>query len=389
MEAVAKATHVGRGRCPEDCRQLAHVWLASRLATLQMPCSGQRVLDAAGPLDAAPAARLRALAYATQARLDLTRGRLDEAVAAATDCLRANRPNGRGCLRATAHIVLSTCALRKGDTKTAFRIDKDMRDDALLGNTGVARLSTACMVAQITEIAIGPTAAEYLLEGLASDTAQLHSLITRQPDVTSWLVRTANRLGNEQISRRTVSSAGELAAGHPQFRVFRASALHAAGLTDKDPAQLCGAAELYADPWLKASALEDVAVLLSARRSDHASAVGFFKEASQGYAATGAVRDVSRVANRLRAFGVRCRAACAESGPDTALPLTSAESAVADLTSQGLTNTEVGKRLFISPHTVAHHLRSIFRKLNISSRVQLALIWNSHAPVPEGVRART
>jgi DNA-binding CsgD family transcriptional regulator len=44
---------------------------------------------------------------------------------------------------------------------------------------------------------------------------------------------------------------------------------------------------------------------------------------------------------------------------------------VTELVTQGLTNREVGERLFISKHTVDFHLRCIFRKLGLSSRVEL------------------
>jgi DNA-binding CsgD family transcriptional regulator len=51
--------------------------------------------------------------------------------------------------------------------------------------------------------------------------------------------------------------------------------------------------------------------------------------------------------------------------------LTESEEAVVGLVARGLTNREVGEHLFISRHTVDFHLRSIFRKLDISSRVAL------------------
>jgi DNA-binding CsgD family transcriptional regulator len=51
--------------------------------------------------------------------------------------------------------------------------------------------------------------------------------------------------------------------------------------------------------------------------------------------------------------------------------LTETERSVSELVAQGLTNREVGERLFISKHTVDSHRRCIFRKLGLSSRVQL------------------
>ena len=47
---------------------------------------------------------------------------------------------------------------------------------------------------------------------------------------------------------------------------------------------------------------------------------------------------------------------------------------MAHLVAQGLNNNQVGARMYISTHTVAHHLRHAFRKLSIASRVELARI---------------
>ena len=51
--------------------------------------------------------------------------------------------------------------------------------------------------------------------------------------------------------------------------------------------------------------------------------------------------------------------------------LTEAEHSVTELVADGLTNREVAASLFLSPHTVDSHLRHIFRKLDINSRVDL------------------
>ena len=54
--------------------------------------------------------------------------------------------------------------------------------------------------------------------------------------------------------------------------------------------------------------------------------------------------------------------------------LTESERALAGLVAEGLTNREAAERLFISRHTVDAHLRHIFRKLGINSRVRLARV---------------
>jgi DNA-binding CsgD family transcriptional regulator len=52
--------------------------------------------------------------------------------------------------------------------------------------------------------------------------------------------------------------------------------------------------------------------------------------------------------------------------------LTASELAVVRLVTQGATDREVAQRLYISAHTVNSHLRHVFAKLGIRSRVELA-----------------
>jgi DNA-binding CsgD family transcriptional regulator len=70
--------------------------------------------------------------------------------------------------------------------------------------------------------------------------------------------------------------------------------------------------------------------------------------------------------------------------PAAGASLTGTEFSVAELVSEGLTNREVGDRLFISQNTVAFHLKKVFRKLNISSRAELVRAWSDGGRVLTG-----
>ncbi len=84
------------------------------------------------------------------------------------------------------------------------------------------------------------------------------------------------------------------------------------------------------------------------------------------FTSLGAVAWAERAAMELRATGETVRSGSADN------PLTPQELLIARLVSDGLTNRDIGAQLFISPRTVDHHLRNIYRKFGISSRTELA-----------------
>jgi DNA-binding CsgD family transcriptional regulator len=75
-----------------------------------------------------------------------------------------------------------------------------------------------------------------------------------------------------------------------------------------------------------------------------------------------------RARTELLATGERVRKRTLQTRDD----LTSQERQIAQLARDGLTNPEIGARLFLSPRTVEWHLRKVFTKLGIHSRSELA-----------------
>ncbi len=87
-----------------------------------------------------------------------------------------------------------------------------------------------------------------------------------------------------------------------------------------------------------------------------------------------------------RIFAERARAELAAAGVHHGAPreyaapekhasptdLTPQEAQIAELAAEGLTNREIAARVLISPSTVDYHLRKVFHKLGVRSRVELA-----------------
>jgi DNA-binding CsgD family transcriptional regulator len=117
-----------------------------------------------------------------------------------------------------------------------------------------------------------------------------------------------------------------------------------------------------------ASSLEDLGAVL-AREGDSDQGTASLDRALVINAEVGASWDAARARSRLRKLGVR-RGITSVAQPSTGLgSLTTTERAVAQLAIDGRTDKEIVEKLFISPNTMHTHLRHLYEKLGVNSRL--------------------
>jgi DNA-binding CsgD family transcriptional regulator len=194
------------------------------------------------------------------------------------------------------------------------------------------------------------------------------------PEGAVLLVRGALAHGDPARATELADQTRRLATITPGQPDMAAAADHACGLIDQDPVVLQRAAQRYGTALARAGALEDAGKAWTGR-GDQDQATTLLGRAYTLYEEVGDDGDLARVRSSLRAAGTRLghwtHADRPAFGWDS---LTDTERRITDLVAEGLSNRQVANRVFLSTHTVAFHLRHIFWKLGITSRVQLARI---------------
>jgi DNA-binding CsgD family transcriptional regulator len=187
-------------------------------------------------------------------------------------------------------------------------------------------------------------------------------------------VRLAVKTGEKAIAQTVSGQAATLAEGSEIPRQH-ANALYCRGMVDRDSAVLLAAAQRYADsgrPLPRAKALEAAAECL-VEAEERTGARQAFEQAVEIYEFLGAEADLNRVQSEFRAFGIRrgphSKHRRAVSGWDS---LTDAELKVAAFVEEGLSNPEIAARLMLSRRTVATHVSHILKKLNVTTRTDIA-----------------
>jgi DNA-binding NarL/FixJ family response regulator len=367
------AVRYSTGSSPDARHPQPLLALAAALVDLRQLGEADRILRAAdhAALHGIPA---HAGLLILRARVHLASGRLADAQAVGQVALASAETLGADGYASTAHCVLAVIALRRGDIAAAAQHIADLPARIPHFPSLYARTETTLAQVQITEAHDGPAAAINHIRQAGAGLPACQGLLSGDPALAAWLVRTALAAGDQPLASQVTDTVVVLANANPGFPALAAAAAHSQGLATCDAGLLAKAAAQHPDPWARASTAEDLAVLLASTAKDQA--IKHLKTALDGYRQTGADRDQARIRQRLRELGVRRRHWTTPASRPIAgwHSLTDTEQAVCRLVAEGLNNNQVAARMYISTHTVAHHLRQAFRKLHIASRVELARI---------------
>lgn len=357
---------VRRAASPDARRLHPRLVLATLLTDAQRHDAARTTLASAG--DPQPQFPWTGTPGMLTARAHLAAGRFGEAAAEGEAAVAAT--GGLGTPVYSGLAVLAAAALRTGDLSTA----RQYVTGRCPGGSSAGETAFTLVAAQVSEAREGAASLDETFGGLCEQVLRHRWTLIADPALGAWLVRTAHALGDRSSAETMVAAVERLANDNPEFPAAHTAAVHARGLLEGSARLLRCAATEHTDRWARASAAEDLARLTSMENAAGARqrAVTAFDAALSAYESMGAVRDAARVRRRLRRLGVRRRHWSQADRPVSGwASLTDTERAVSELAAQGLTNRQIADQMFMSAHTVAFHLRHVFRKLGVGSRVEL------------------
>ncbi|MGW0083033.1 AAA family ATPase [Streptomyces sp. NPDC003393] len=308
--------------------------------------------------------------YVHRAFVLLERGALDDAAVEAEACLAVADELEITRAVPLARAVLADVAVRRGDLSQARTQLRTAEATAGIANPPHGPW-LALAKAALLDAENRSREAAALTRGFGTGPAWLPSV---PPGHWPRLARIALRGGEREAAEAILEVSRRIAAEGGTHVVTRAVHAHVQGLVEGSPELLRAAVRDYRQgprvPAL-AAAHEDLGQALAGEGAVD-EAVQELREAQVLLRRCGASRDHDRVRRRLGDLGVRAAPGphrpAATSGWDS---LSESELRVAPLVAEGLTNRAIAERLYLSVHTVNTHLRHIFTKLGINTRVEL------------------
>jgi DNA-binding CsgD family transcriptional regulator len=316
---------------------------------------------------------------------DFNLGRHDEAETAAGTLLEIGRQLESGLYLLDAMVVQISVALLHGDTVTAaVRLetaqnlagaDEQLRDPGLAvmrGWLAAARGLTAAAAEELAPVVVGASQACGYWPLWPCWMGQF------------YLIGTAN--DDQRFAQLAIDVAELAAERNPGVVSFQGLAMSVRARSKGDLAMLRRSAELLGGsprPLLRGFGAERLGRAL-VDDGDREAGLVWLDRAWDEYHAIGARAYRAAVQQAMRESGVKKdkwigAAARPESGPGS---LTDAEQRVALLIAAGHTNRSAAAELGVSANTVGTHLRQVFAKLGVQSRVQLVNAMRQESPAP-------
>jgi DNA-binding CsgD family transcriptional regulator len=268
------------------------------------------------------------------------------------------------------HSIAAVICFHHGEMTAARRhLDAAAPYAQRIGNRVVAPLALA---RSLDREATGDarSALAVLTAGFTGNAEELDEI----EELVADAVRLACGIGDLGTAETLTAHAETLAAGS-DIPHRQGNTLFCRGLLGHDPARLLQAAQRYSDgtrPLLAAKALEAAAGEFVAA-GDRGQARTAFTRAVEIYSSLGAATDAARLQAAFRAHGIRrgphAKHRTARTGWDS---LTPAETTVAKLVEEGMSNPDIAAKLLLSRRTVATHVSHILKKLGVHSRTDIA-----------------
>jgi DNA-binding CsgD family transcriptional regulator len=281
-----------------------------------------------------------------------------------------------GAIDAANVAALGRVHIHLGDQRAARQVAQICGVMLQTTAPGGRRHAAWCLARQAMSLGSPADAHQWLCALGVDERLSIFPLFPHDPADDPEIIRIALACADDELVAQVVDMTERRHRLNPSVRSLQAAAAQVRGLADHATEKLEAATGLYRTatrPLALASALEDLG---RARVDDGVTsdAIAAFDEALAITVEIGASWDTARIRRRLRRLGVRRRVQAPRT-PQTGWPaLTRAEVQVVQLVTQGKTNREIAEHLFISPHTVSAHLRHIFDKMGVKSRVQLTTV---------------
>jgi DNA-binding CsgD family transcriptional regulator len=320
-------------------------------------------------------------------------GRWDEALEVAAEAASLAEANQMDIVAASADVITATVVALRGDSGAARRhagralAIVDPAECGLVAARarralGVAALADGSYLQAFTQ-----------LRGLFSeDGTPLHNYASYLgvADLAAAAVRADRRMEGCDVIEHALSRLDGRASARLEQLIARARGI-LAGPSNSEAHFGKALSDPAGDQWPfeRAQLRLDYAEWLRRRRRIN-DAKPVLTEALGTFRRLGARSWAQRAQAELRASGVAVTGAPGE--PDALGELTPQQRQIVRLASDGLTDREIGDRLFLSPRTVSSHLYRSYPKLGVASRHQLRdVIARASTPPPahESAESRT